>query len=176
MIRLIKKILITLTFVFCCSAPSYSEGAVAGFTLGTPGLVNLNLGYYGDTFGIQGSISMLHLADVWLSGETDDTSSDIEEDSGLFYALFQLNLDCILFERGDIMLAGSVAGGTICFSDEGSPESDLTLFYVGPCVHAVFYNFYLELGAAYGKDFSARYEEKNTHIIPLVQLGYMKYF
>jgi len=119
---------------------------------------------------------MLHLADAWLTDETDDASSDIKEDSGLFYALFQLNLDCILLETGRFMSAGSIAGGTICFTDDGSPENDLTLFYAGPCVHVVFYNIYLELGAAYGRDFNAKYGEDNTHIIPLVQLGYLQYF
>lgn len=170
-----KKFLITLTFVFGFSGLAYSQGGVVGVTLGTPGIVNLNAGYYGETFGIQGSISMLHLADAWLSGETENASSDIEEDSGLFYALFQLNLDCILFERGEFMFAGSIAGGTICFSDEGSRENDLTLFYAGPCVHIVFYNFYIELGAAYGRNFSAKYEEEKTNTIPLVQIGYLSY-
>ena len=171
-----KKFIIALIFICCFSGLAYSKGGVLGVTLGTPGLVNFNLGYYGGSLGIQGSISMLHLADAWLTDETDDASSDIKEDSGLFYALFQLNLDCILLETGRFMSAGSIAGGTICFTDDGSPENDLTLFYAGPCVHVVFYNIYLELGAAYGRDFNAKYGENNTHIIPLVQLGYLQYF
>lgn len=172
----INKIIFTVIIACSCIRSGYSEGAVTGFTLGTPGVVNMNIGFYGNIFGIQGSISMLHLAEAWLSGESDDTASDIKIQTGIFYALFQFNLDLAIYQSDQTIVALSAAGGIICFTDDGSPENDLTLFYAGPCVHLFLHGFYLEVGAAYGKDFSAKYEEDNTHIIPLVQIGYMKYF
>lgn len=170
-----KQFLITLAIILCSGRIAYSEGGVAGVTLGTPGLVNLNFGYYGETFGIQGSMSALYLLLGMLADDSDDTINTSEE-SGVFIALFQLNLDAMLIQNDNLMVAASIAGGTICFTDEDYPEDDFTLFYAGPCVHIVFHNIYIEAGAAYAKDFSAKYEEDKTQIIPLLQIGYLKYF
>ena len=159
-----KKTIFIIALMFCLNTAGYSSGIMGGFTLGTPGLLNVNGGAYGDIFGIQFSASVLHLLDA-------ETNNSVET-SGVYYALLQFNLDCKMVETENLIFAGSVAGGTMCFSDDGAPEDDVSIFYVGPCIHLIWYGLYIEAGAAYGRDFSAKYDEDKNHIIPLVQLGY----
>lgn len=168
-----KKVLLIIALFLMLIKSGYSAGPVAGMTLGTPGLLNVNAGYYGETLGISFSFSFLHLLEAWANEGTENTSSEIRENTGLFYALFQLNLDWKFIDNGNLVLAGSVAGGTICFSDKQVPENDLTVFYAGPCIHFIWNGFFTELGAAYGRNLSAKYEEKKTHIVPLIQIGYL---
>lgn len=171
-----KKLFLVIPLFLLFAKAGYSSGPVAGVTLGTPGLININTGYYGETFGIGLSISFLHLLEAWADGGTEETTVDIEENSGFYYALFQLNLDWKLIDSGDFIFALSAAGGTICLTDNNTADNDITVFYAGPCVHIIWYGFFAELGAAYGRDFSAKYEENKTGLIPLVQIGYLYKF
>lgn len=168
-----KKPLMVMTFFLLLVKAGYSSGPVVGMTLGTPGLVNMNMGYYGDVMGISFSLSFLHMLEAWADQESDSTTSEVRDDSGLSYALLQFNLDCKIVDRGNLVFAASAAGGTICLSDNNNVEKDITIFYAGPCIHFIWSGFFIELGAAYARDFSAKFEEEKTSIIPLVQLGYM---
>jgi len=170
-----KKLILAISMLLLVTKSAYSENAFMGGSLGTPGIVNLNIAYYGDFFGAGLSISGLHLLQAWLEGEedSDDFYDDVEENSGLSYALFQANLDLVLHNSGDVVFTLSAAGGTVCLSDGETPENDMTIFYAGPCIHIIFYGFYTELGVAWGRNFSAKFEEEKTGIFPLVQIGYM---
>ncbi len=169
-----KKVLLTICTLLFATGIAYSADTYAGFTLGTPGVVNFNIGFYSEYTGCQFSGSVLHM--LYLLGDDtgEETVEEIEEETGLFLALLQGNFDIVFTGSATSPLfAFSVAGGMICFSDGATPENDITIFYAGPCFHLLIEGFFLELGAAYGRDFSAKYQEDSTHIIPLIQLGYM---
>lgn len=145
---------------------------VTGVTLGTPGLVNLNLGYYGGYAGCMVSVSFLHVLEA-LADDRDTSANRAADDSGLSFAMLQLNLDLKMYETEHFMMAASAAGGTFYVNDRSDPESRVSIFYAGPCVHLLWYGFFLEAGAAYARDFSVKYELRKTHLFPLVQLGYV---
>jgi hypothetical protein len=167
-----KKIFMIAVVLLMMHGKGFCE-VMTGVTLGTPGIINYNIGYYGDVFGGSMSISFLHLIDGWLDDNTGGSYSDTRENTGLSFALMQFNIDAKIYDSGNMIFALSAAAGTFYLADKADPESDITVFYAGPCMHLIWNGLYLELGAAYGKDFSAKLEEEKTSLFPLIQIGYV---
>ncbi|MDY6969120.1 MAG: hypothetical protein SVR08_10785, partial [Spirochaetota bacterium] len=146
-----------------------------GLSLGTPGLLNITIGTYCEIFGFQASFSFLHIIDAILTGESDDKyENNIEEEDDYSFAFIQLNANVKLYKTRNFLLSFSIGGGTYHIDDEGELQNNMSIFYIGSCFHIFYYNLFLELGIAYGKDFETKLENESTGLLPMVQIGYIK--
>ncbi len=157
-----------------CSANESSFG-YGGFTFGTPGLINITIGNYWERIGFHGSISALNMVYLLLTEENEDTYEDeVEDEDTLTFALLQANFNIKIYEKNRFLFAFSIGGGTYFLDDENNPENDFSIFYIGPCIHIMYHGFFTELGFAYSKDFEVKEENRNTNVLPMIQIGYFK--
>lgn len=138
---------------------------IAGINLGTPGLVNFNLGYYWPGFGINTSISFVNL----LFGiQSDDSETTI--------LLAQFNLVLKLYETKNLLLGATAVGAISYLNDKTDHKDDDTTLYGGPAIDLHYKWFFLELGVGFSRDLNPRNHDNLTEIIPLVQIGYERKF
>jgi hypothetical protein len=138
---------------------------IAGINLGTPGLVNFNLGYYWPRFGINTSISFVNL----LFGIQSD-------DSETTMLMAQLNLVLKLYETKNLLLGATAVGAVWFFNDKNDPKNDDTILFGGPAIDLHYKWFFLELGIGFSREFIPGIHDNSTEIIPLVQIGYERKF
>ncbi|MEN9445097.1 MAG: hypothetical protein RIS47_1988 [Bacteroidota bacterium] len=166
------------------SAVDYSDGGFGfiGATLGTPTILNVNLGAYGDQLGGQISVSGLQLLyyllkdnDAEKDANGGTTSTETNDDNSFFFA-GQANIDLKISATTNSMVAISLAGGTYINNDYETPENSFRVYYIGPAVHFFFHSFFAEVGWAWGKSHNKVDDEVKHFQFPLLQLGFIQRF
>ncbi len=139
-----------------------------GTSLGTPGLLNGHIAFYGSHFGFRGSLCFLNIIEFF-DNEEDPTYDDVNE-PWMFAA--QANIEFKIFQRGGFILTAGLVGGTF-YAKENFAEKDVFALYGGFALGTIFHGFYVELGFAYLSNHDANIFYYNRQYIPLIQVGFM---
>lgn len=144
------------------------SGGFAGVTVGTPGLLNANAGFYSGFLGFKGSLCFLNLVEFF--DDEEDPTYDDKEEPWMFAT--QLNFDFILINKEFFLLSVGVVGG-VFYAAEQYAEEDVFALYGGFAMGVIIGGFFVEAGVAWLSDYDANMFYYNSKWIPLVQVGYL---
>jgi hypothetical protein len=180
-----RKSIFTFIIVLAAAFPAFSDtdvdvdvdmdvpfgrGFVAGASLGTPGLLNITLGYVGNRIGFWGTTSMLYF--ITDDDDEEDTHAyhDDSDDDGNMFLVYQINGAYKLYKSENWSVYTSAVFGQYVFWEDD--KMDTNLIYFGPAVELRYRHIFLEAGVGYSP--SKVYDDSDkfsNHLVPIVQLG-----
>lgn len=156
----------------------YMMGAYKALSIGTPGALNLHIGYMGEKAGVSFSTSALAVAapatlfcNMFISME----SGDWNDDDFLRYFLYfsgQGNFFINISRGQNYIFAVSIFGGGVYYSLEDEGDK-VAMVYGGVAVNWFYRNFFLEVGIAYTYNYIERTFLAKYPVLPSVQIGYI---
>ena len=154
------------------------SGIMLGISGGTPGILNLNIGYNFGYFDILSSVSLyepIYLI-MALSSDEDEDSTDKEPydfDPKLF---FEIASTFSLYNTGAYEISLGAAGGFMGYDDNEDEIDSFALWYIGPCTRIRYHIFFGEFGLVYGRDFITTKSGKAKTVFPGIDINKSGYF
>jgi|GEM_PF-2375327 len=156
----------------------YMMGAYNALSIGTPGVLNLHIGYMDEKAGVSFSTSALAVAapatlfcNMFILME----SGDWNDDDFLRYFLYfsgQGNFFINISRGQDYIFSVSIFGGGVYYTLEDEGDK-VAMVYGGVAVNWFYRNFFLEVGIAYTYNYIEKTFLKKYPVLPLVQIGYI---
>jgi hypothetical protein len=180
-----KKSFFVLIIVLAAAFPAFSDtdvdvdidmsipvtnGFVAGVSLGTPGLLNVTMGFVGNHLGLWGSTSMLYFFTDDDNEKNTHAYHDDSDEQGNMFLVYQINGAYKLYRSENWSVYTSAVFGQYLFKEHH--KVDTNLIYFGPAMELRFKNMFLEGGVGYSP--SKVYDDSDrfsNHLVPIVQLG-----
>lgn len=164
----ISPVFFTLVIAAVSPARATTPSSFLGASLGTPGLINGHVAFYGDHFGFKGSLCFLNILEA-LDDEEDPAWDDINE-PWMFAS--QMNFEIKIIHQDNFLLTVGAVGG-IFYACENYGAKDVFALYAGGALGIILHGLYLEIGFAWISDINANLFNYDRKYIPLVQAGYM---
>ena len=168
-----KKFFLCFIIISSCITPALArEHGYGGIALGSPGGTNTFINLYGEYFGFRTS---LHIASPLLNAcyisivttdESDEPSPDYHGPWGT-----ELAAEVKIFYTENLLIAAGPLWGTFGF-DWGKKYKGFLTSYFGASLSLYYRQFFISAGCAYILNKRGNFAFIESHITPLVQIGY----